>query len=258
MSNGKKIGTTREDELKNELECFDQSLLREGIPSEDKIKKITSALSHEFKTPLSTIKLSASYLLKYWNRLEPTAIEEKLRAIVDQVSNLVFSVDQLVALRTEPEKKIEASKESIHLVEFFIGLISELQEKFPQHRIEFTHQLADPYLVCDKDLLQSLLANILSNALSYSPDHFTVWVQVSETGSAIVIQVRDHGIGIRENDLPKIFDSFYRGSNIGDIKGMGLGLSMARRAADAMNGKIDVSSNVQQGSIFTITIPKSK
>lgn len=224
--------------------------------SDEKLNQIISAVSHNFKTPLATIKLSTSYLLKYWTRLEPAAIEEKLATILEQTNNLVYSVDSIVAQRTAAENKIEASKKTVDLLSFFERLVKSLKEKFPHHTIEFTNKVRIQEIEADEDLLQNIFSNLIGNALLYSPHNFTIWLNITESEKSIIIEVKDCGLGISENDLPKIFNSFYRGSNAEGIKGMGLGLSIARRAAEAMNAKIEVRSKPGEGSTFTITIPK--
>lgn len=233
------------------------SLKASGAPSDEKLDNIISAVSHNFKTPLATIKLSTSYLLKYWTRLEPAAIEEKLTTILEQADNLVYSVDSIVAQRTAVEKNIEPSTKSVNLVLFFESLAKIFKEKFPHHTIEFSSTLSHQEIEADEDLLQNIFSNLIGNAVQYSAENSMISVNLSESSDSIIIAVKDTGIGISAEDLPAIFDSFYRGRNTAGVNGMGLGLSIAKRAAVAMSSKIEVTSTVGKGSTFTVTIPKT-
>jgi signal transduction histidine kinase len=103
-----------------------------------------------------------------------------------------------------------------------------------------------------------MLSNLLDNAIKYTPSRGTVSVSVSENDERnIVITVKDTGIGISPNDLPRIFDRFYRCDQSRSTLGIGLGLSLARAIARAHGGDITVTSTPNQGSTFTATLPKS-
>ena len=101
-----------------------------------------------------------------------------------------------------------------------------------------------------------MLSNLLDNAIKYTPSGGSVDVSVSEGDSQISVSVRDTGIGISSNDLSRIFERFYRGDRSRSEAGIGLGLSLARAIARAHGGEITVTSAINQGSTFTVTLPK--
>jgi signal transduction histidine kinase len=110
-------------------------------------------------------------------------------------------------------------------------------------------------LAIDDKLLRHILTNLLSNAVKYSGPESPVSLTVSLQAEVVTFSVRDHGIGIPEQDLEQLFESFHRCSNVGDIKGTGLGLAVVKRAVDRHGGTIDVTSEVGAGTEFIVRLP---
>lgn len=107
----------------------------------------------------------------------------------------------------------------------------------------------------DEKLLNHILGNLLSNAIKYSPDGGIVDLEVVQEANTIVIQVKDQGIGLPLDYQEKLFQSFERASNVGNIQGTGLGLSIVKQATDLHGGEITVESQAGSGTTFTVTIP---
>jgi signal transduction histidine kinase len=115
------------------------------------------------------------------------------------------------------------------------------------------------HLLGDSRMIQRMFANLLDNAIKYTPAGGTVSVSVSENEKKdLVVTVKDTGMGIAESDLPRIFDRFYRCDQSRSRPGIGLGLSLARAIARAHHGEITVTSRLNEGSTFTIALPKSE
>ena len=113
------------------------------------------------------------------------------------------------------------------------------------------------HLIGDTPMIQRMLSNLLDNAIKYTPSGGIVDIAVSESGAQVVGAVQDTGIGISQTDLPRIFERFYRCDQSRSQAGIGLGLSLARAIARAHGGDITVTSAPNQGSAFTVTLPKS-
>ena len=104
--------------------------------------------------------------------------------------------------------------------------------------------------------MRQVISNLISNALKYSPPEQTVQVDLLQNDAQVVLQVTDRGIGIPAADLPRLFEPFHRAANVGVISGTGLGLSITKQAVDLHSGTITVTSQVEVGTTFTISLPK--
>jgi signal transduction histidine kinase len=122
-------------------------------------------------------------------------------------------------------------------------------------RLHLTLPPAEHLFWLDDTLIRNIVGNLLSNAIKYSPHGGTVLLSVQDQGNSLVFTVSDQGIGIPEADQAQLFESFHRASNVGAISGTGLGLSIVKEAVSCHAGEIQVTSTVEQGSTFTVTIP---
>jgi len=107
----------------------------------------------------------------------------------------------------------------------------------------------------DEKLLRHILSNLISNAIKYSPQGGTVSFDVTCNADAVLFRISDQGIGIPEEDLPHLFESFYRAGNVGNVSGTGLGLSIVKRSVDRHGGIIEVESLPGKSTTFRVTIP---
>jgi signal transduction histidine kinase len=125
------------------------------------------------------------------------------------------------------------------------------------HSVSFTHSGSFSPVMIDRNLMRRALLNLLTNAVKYSPSARVVYfnLDMDEAAGLLSIQIRDEGIGIPEDDLTHLFDTFFRASNARHIPGTGLGLAIVKRAVDAHRGTISVHSEIGLGTTFSIQIP---
>lgn len=236
--------------------------------------RIVSVVSHEYRTPLTTIYSSAELLEYYSHKWSEEKKLQHLHRIKSSVTHLTQLVEDVLLFNRADEDKLEFQPQAIDLVRWCQDLMEELQSlSRDKHQIILQIQDDLQYAFVDPKLLRQILTNLLTNAIKYSPEggiiDFEVMSQrlvqaprVSEGdwnatsfNEIIIFQIRDRGLGILEEDQAKLFHSFHRGSNVGAIAGTGLGLAIVKKCVDLHKGQISVESQVNVGTTFTIVLP---
>ncbi|MEP4095978.1 PAS domain-containing sensor histidine kinase [Reichenbachiella sp.] len=217
-----------------------------------------SLASHEFRTPLSTIMSSVDLLSRYDTEEYKEKKGKHLKRVKSSVRNLVSILDDFLSL-----DKLEQGKIKPELLEFPIEkLVHELVENFQpilKEGQQIKIQACDDWVICsDKKLIKNIVTNLVSNASKYSVENDPIEVSCEFEKDVIVIIVRDYGIGIPDADQLKLFGSFYRASNVGNIQGTGLGLSIVQRYVELLGGTITFESKQNEGTAFIVRLPCEK
>jgi PAS domain S-box-containing protein len=216
--------------------------------------RFVSMVCHEFRNPLNNIALSASSLSRYDIQLSAEQKLEYLTGIADNVERMTQMIDDILVIGKIEAKRLEVRRIPIELVQFCRDLIAEIQSMTPQPlklMSRSKHLIAE----LDEQLLRSILSNILSNSIRYSPCDKAVYLKLFRHRGWVVFQVKDEGLGILPEDQPHLFDPFHRGRNVSNIPGTGLGLNIVKRFVDLHCGKIEVESKVGLGTTFTVRLP---
>ena len=225
----------------------------------DREKQFTSDASHELRTPLAVIKGTMEVLIrKPRNQQE---YEEKIQFCISEVDRLNHMVDQLLLLARFENQKQNVKQETIYLNALVLDNLTRFSEKSEAKKLKIkTHFSDDYYLLSDNYLVSIIISNLISNAIKYSNSNGEIAIQLEKTNEEVIFSITDNGIGIAENDLNKIFNSFYRSdvSNHPEIKGTGLGLSIVKRLCDLLKLEIAVESNLNQGTKFVLSFPLAK
>ena len=233
-----------------------RSLEKEKELNDLKSRFISNA-SHEFRTPLASILLICDVLKQYWKQLDPEQIDTRIGKITDQAAHL----SQIV------NKVFEISKFREGITGFYPGkvdlvvLCNTIVDGFNQHeatkkRITFYSSVESMVFNLDQRLIIQSLNNIISNALKYSPEDSFIQIKLSENRKEVQLQVKDSGIGISSEDQKHLFQPFFRGGNIGNIPGNGMGLSIAKESIQMHGGNIKVCSKLNRNTTFIICLPK--
>ncbi|GBD51063.1 histidine kinase [Microcystis aeruginosa NIES-298] len=231
-------------------------LLQEKELSDLKIQ-LFSMISHEFRTPLTVI-FSASQLLENGLKDADQSSRKNLYRIQSSVKLMnQFLTDILILTRAE-SGNLSCQLEPLDIEAFCLNLVEDFQFINKNNTpIKFVSQglMIRPYL--DEKLLYSILSNLLLNAIKYSPTGAGISLILWKDSDRIVFQVRDHGIGIAEEDRGKIYEPFYRGQNVENIIGTGLGLAVVKKCVELHRGEIALDSQVDKGTSFTVKLPIS-
>lgn len=219
-------------------------------------RRFMDTLSHEFRTPLTVITSSSDMLERYWDQINRENRSKRLRRIMAQVNYMDHMLDDLSwTLRLEdgtlsfvPEQT-DVTRLVKDILEDFRLLISD------QHTLTADLPHHDMIFYTDPHRLKHMLINLLNNAIKFSPTGGNVHLSLSHADSHLNITVSDEGIGIPEEDLPYIFEPYYRGSNGERVKGTGLGLHIVKDYVDSAQGEIQISSTLNVGTTFNITLP---
>jgi signal transduction histidine kinase len=235
-----------------------RALVREVDLSVMKTRFISMA-SHEFKTPIAIIMSSAELLKHYLNTMtEPERIQA-LDDIEGATMRMRGMLDDMLLLGRADAGKMRFNPSACNFPNFVDTVVAQVG------RIDaLTHDIVVSWrqdkrhftgLLLDETLLHHVLTNLLLNAVKYSEDRSRIDLSLDIREGHLSIMVRDHGIGVPPSDLPRLFESFYRASNVGKVTGTGLGLTIVKRAVDAHNGQISVQSELGKGTSFIIKVP---
>jgi PAS domain S-box-containing protein len=248
--------------LKEALKKLEESQeeLSEALSKEKQLNEIKSRFvsmaSHEFRTPLSTILSSATLVSKYQKTEEGEKRERHLKKIKDSVSHLNNLLEDFLSLGKLEEGKVSISISSFAVREFIDDVIEEMkviQKKGQQ--IICKYEGVD-YFSTDKRLLKNILINLFSNALKFSDEDRSVWINIENKNDQLHVMIRDEGIGIPEEDQHHLFTTFFRGKNVVNIEGTGLGLPIVKRYVDLLNGTVSLKSKLEKGTIVDFALPK--
>ena len=217
-----------------------------------------SAVSHEFRTPLSTLCQLSELLMRdrvasdddrrqYYALLNQES--HRLRRLVESLLNFGRLDSGRMMFRSEP---IDAA-----------ALVRQTSDEFARseqangHRIELSVAPASAVVSGDREMLRTVVWNVLENAAKYSPGREVVWADLQRANGHVSIAIRDEGVGIPHSEQQDIFEPFMRGSDARnrEIRGTGVGLAMARQILDIHGGTIRVESDHGRGSTFTIELP---
>jgi len=224
----------------------------------DRMKEdFTSSVSHELRTPLTSIKAYTETILRDPNMPEET--KQQFLTVVDEESDrLATLIEDLLEVSRIQSGKAKFKQEPVDVAAMAEKVVTALQPLAEKKNIRLQKSIAEnlPELQADAGKIESVVTNLVNNAIKFTPEAGTVSVKLEHKNEEMVICVSDTGMGIPKESLPKIFDRFYRVHRPGkQIQGTGLGLSIVSKIVTMHNGRIDVESEVDKGTTFTVFLP---
>jgi signal transduction histidine kinase len=209
--------------------------------------------SHEFRTPLSTILSSVSLIAKYTQTEEQDKRDKHIMRIRSSVNNLTDILNEFLSLGKIEEGKIQQHVSEFNLKEQLQLMIQEIQPILKKGQEIIYEHNGGVHVKMDISLLRNIMINLISNAIKFSSDGASIWADSEMDGSGMLtIRIKDHGLGIPEEDHKHLFERFFRGKNVTNIEGTGLGLHIVSKYIELMGGRIEVESELNQGTTFTL------
>jgi signal transduction histidine kinase len=229
----------------------DRNLLRH-----DRIRFI-DVMSHELRTPLNIINVAASMLMRYGDRMDTVGREERISEIRNAIARMTRLIDKVLLTSRLELRRWDLRSDTFDLMAWCEQFLDQnIDQADRRQRVHTRFSQIPARVAMDQRVIEIALQNLLSNALKYSPPTASVDLDIaSDPEGWISFRVQDNGIGIPDSDIPHICESFYRGGNVGDIQGTGLGLALVKSCTDLHGGTLDIESHVGGGTCVTMRLP---
>lgn len=239
-------------ELENSKEQLSIALEAEKELNDMKSRFVTMA-SHEFRTPLSTILSSVSLVNKYNEGDEK--ISKHVQRIKSAVTNMTLILNDFLSAEKLEEGKVFVRKEMVAIEPLAMEVVNEIQGLLKTgQKVHYIHS-GNTEAFCDRQIIRNILLNLISNAIKFSPENKMIQVSTQIMGTGLKIVVADQGIGIPKEEQEHLFERFFRAKNVTNIQGTGLGLNIVAKYVESLNGSVEFKSELNAGTVFTITIP---
>lgn len=219
--------------------------------------RFISMVSHEFRTPLTVIRTSVELLEQYGHIASADKRQEYFQRIRTAIRTMSHLMEDVLTIGKAEAGRLELELTDLHLESFCQDLADEIQLSIGKsHLIAFNCDRNCPASVAlDPKLLRSILTNLLSNAVKYSPAGSCIEFYLTCSDITATFQIQDHGIGIPDEDQPKLFETFHRAQNAVHIRGTGLGLAIVKQCIELHNGQVSFSSQQGIGTTFQVELP---
>jgi signal transduction histidine kinase len=216
-------------------------------------KRLTTDVAHELRTPLTAVASHLEAMIEGLWEITPARLQSCYEEI-GRISGLVSDLEQLAKVENE---NLRLTKTDVNLLELAATVAGNFETESAKKNIGVSVDGTETHVNADKDRVNQVLTNLISNAIKYTPENGEIRVLVKDTGQSGIVVLEDNGIGIPEKDLPFIFERFYRTdkSRSRSTGGAGIGLTIAKSIVSAHGGTIKAESG-GQGSRFTVTLPK--
>lgn len=243
--------------IKNELKVEKLSKLKEEELHQQKLVFFTN-ISHELVTPLTLITTPLEEVAQLSSGNQK--VLPFLKTIQNNTKLLNRLIDQILDFRKIEGGAMRLQLQRVNLIPFLREIINQFREAADRQQIDVEIESGEEEIwwPFDPHKLESILFNVISNSLKFTPEYGAISIRVESTGDTLVLEIQDTGIGIKKDDIPHIFDRFYQSPNTTNQKGTGIGLSMVKKYVELHNGSIHVQSEPGSGTLmsFRFELPK--
>lgn len=244
----------RTAELERRSDQLEQALSKERALNELQ-RQFVSMVSHEFRTPLTIIEGSAQRMMRRADRLTPDDVQQRTGRIRSAVKRMTGLIESTLSVSRLDAGKFEMNPTYIDAAELVAENCRLQREISASHAISVDVGAISRPIYADSDLLNQIFANLLSNAIKYSPNGCTIEVWGYIEDEQVLVSIRDYGLGISANDVPRLFERFFRAGTSTGIAGTGIGLHLVKQLVELHGGSIAVESVEGKGSTFTVGLP---
>ena len=222
-----------------------------------------SMVSHQFRTPLAIIASSMQRLVRRGDKVTPEEIAQRAAKVRSGIARLTRLVESTLDAARLDTGQIEVKSASCDLVQLVHMICERQTEGMPEREIDIVSEPGTPVLAqCDPALVEHVIANLLSNAIKYSPADTRIEIRLGLEsgieGGRVCCAVSDRGVGIPADELPRLFERFFRASTASGVTGTGIGLNLSRSLARLQGGDVTVETREGEGSTFTLHLPLSQ
>jgi len=247
--------------LENKVEERTKQLkaaLKKEIELNELKTRFLSLLSHEFKTPLSAILTSALLLSRYQLTEQQENRNKHIRTIIEKVKLLNDILTGFLSIERFEAGNISYQFSNFKISEIVNNVIYNAKLLLKEgQKIKYRENIDDLSLYQDEKIVELILTNLIHNAIKYSPEKSSIYVDIEQNEEQTTIKITDTGIGIPEKDQKNIFDLYFRAENVINTEGTGIGLNIVKNHLDSLNGSISFESKEHHGSTFTVSIPNT-
>ncbi len=217
--------------------------------------RVVAMFAHDFRNPLNWILISSEILRNHADRLPPDRRARQLDRIDSAVHQLLRMLDDMLTVAEVESGRLDFAPQRLLLTPFIEGILEEFRV-VDQGAHPFTlHMNARECIEADAKLLKRIVSNLLANAVKFSPAGAEITLSLYERTGAVCLEVQDQGVGIPAENLANLFEPFYRAPNAENVKGNGLGLTIVKECVERHQGVIEVASELDKGTKFTVCLP---
>lgn len=216
-----------------------------------------SMVSHEYRTPLTVILTSTYLLERFFATQDSDGFKSNLTRIRDSIQIIIKLLEDVILIGNDQNTTL--TNLQLEKLEF-VSLIKEIYQESQFHthkelKFGFNSLYKSILIEADPLFIRHIFSNLLSNAIKYTNSGKNIYLDIASKNNNLIIKINDEGIGIPKEETKYLFEPFHRFTNVGAIQGTGLGLAIVKRATDALGWKIEVESEVGNGSSFSVIIP---
>ncbi|MBD8521086.1 HAMP domain-containing histidine kinase [Lysinibacillus sp. FSL R7-0073] len=243
---------TSHDEIGDLLKMYN-AMMNELQISFTQQQQFVADASHELRTPIQAIEGHLS-LLKRWGKNDPAILEESIDTSLTEIARMRKMIEELLELARREEKDEMSEANALSVIE---AVIDEMRLVHPRARILLSKNDEMGPLFITENALSQIIRNIIENAIRYCEKIPEIQISISVAGNYACLEIADNGIGIAKDNIPFIFDRFYRVDEARNrqIGGTGLGLSISKMLLEKYNATVEVKSEVNIGTVFSLKIP---